>query len=320
MPADSSAAPSTALDGLSVVVTGAGRGIGRACARAAASAGAQVIVNDVDAGPAEEVAGEIRRSGGRALAHAADVSDWEQAGLLVRRAVEEFGGLDGLVNNAGCFGMARAEEQDPAVLRRIVEVNLLGSAHCGIHALRVMLRAGGGSIVNVTSGAQAGLAEMSAYAASKGAIASLTYTWAMEVADRGIRVNALSPLARTRMTEAMLDHRGLPERERVEMRRHMPEPEVNAPVVVYLLSDSARAVTGQVVRIDGSTLSLVSHPMIRLPTVALREGTPAAVAEAFETTLHRAQVPLGLVRAEIRPPEPDPSAATAAADETVVST
>jgi NAD(P)-dependent dehydrogenase (short-subunit alcohol dehydrogenase family) len=301
MAADPVAPALTSLGARSVVVTGAGRGIGRACARAAAAEGARVIVNDVDAGPAEEVAAEIRRSGGDASAHVADVSDWAQAEALVRRAVDEFGALDGLVNNAGLFLMAPSEEQDPAAMSRIMEVNVLGTAYCGIHAMRAMLATGGGSIVNVTSGAQAGLADMAAYAASKGAVASLTYTWAMELAGRGVRVNALSPIARTRMTEAMFDFHGTPDDERAEANQHIPEPEHNAPVVVYLLSDASRAVTGQIVRVDRATLSLVSHPMIRLPTADLTKSSPATVAEAFATTLLPAMAPLSLVPAEIRP-------------------
>ncbi|ONH28014.1 SDR family NAD(P)-dependent oxidoreductase [Pseudofrankia asymbiotica] len=131
-----------ALTGRAVVVTGAGRGIGEACARHAAELGAAVVVNDVDADVAVRVAAGIVAAGGRALAQPGDVSDWTAAEALVARCVAEFGAMDGLLNNAGIMRLARPEELDEATLRRVVEVNLLGAAFRGARAARTMVTQG----------------------------------------------------------------------------------------------------------------------------------------------------------------------------------
>ncbi|MEU7814040.1 SDR family oxidoreductase [Pseudonocardia sp. NPDC049154] len=288
-----------ALAGKAVVVTGGGRGIGRQYALRCAAEGAAVVVNDRDAEVAEEVAAEIGVAGGRAVAHPADIVDWDLAQGLVARCVDEFGAIDGLVNNAGEFDMCPAPEVGPELLRRILDVNVLGTAHCGIHAMRAMLTAGRGSIVNVTSGAHAGMAAMSVYGASKGAVASLTYTWALELEGTGVRVNAVSPLAATRMSEVNLDYRGLAGEERDRFRAMMPAPECNAPAVAYLLSDAAAAVHGQVVRIDHEEISLLTHPMIRVPGVPGAGGSVAAVAAAFAGPLADSLLPNGFVVAEV---------------------
>lgn len=149
-------ATSRPLAGHALVLTGAGRGIGAACARHCVALGASVVVNDVDPEPVAEVVTGIRAGGGRAVGHVADVSSWEAAEALVARCVAEFGALDGLLNNAGIVRLARPEELDEATLRRVVEVNLLGSAFCGVHAVPRMLEQGHGSLVNVTSGSQSG--------------------------------------------------------------------------------------------------------------------------------------------------------------------
>ena len=280
------------LNNKAIVFTGSGRGIGAACARHAAGIGASVIINDIDQDVAELVASDIRSAGGRAVAHGADISDWDQAASLIERCVREFGKIDGLVNNAGTFAMATLEEMTPEHLRRILEVNVCGTGFCAAHALRAMRARGTGSIVNVTSGAQMGIPAMGAYGASKGAVATMTYTWAMELAGTAIRVNALSPRAETRMLEE--NRRYSAERGRTRNVADAP-PENNAPVVSFLLSDAAQDVTGQVVRIDGHQLSLVGHPAIMAP-VCEREGgwTIEAIEEAFRSDLAKRLAPLGV--------------------------
>ena len=290
-----------ALDGKAVVVTGAGRGLGREYALLAAAEGAAVVVNDIDGYVADSTVERIRAAGGRALAHHADVADWRQAEELVRRCVREHGRIDGLVNNAGRFAMSHAAELNPDQLHLIMETNVFGTVYCGVHAMRAMLEVGRGSIVNVTSGAHAGMAYMSAYAASKGAVASLTYTWAVELAGRGVRVNAISPLADTRLSEVTVAFHGHDELASKGLRAAMPAPAANAPAVVYLLSDAAQAVTGQVLRTEHEALSLMSHPMIMEPVVEGAGGLVDAVAAAFDRTLAARQVPLGLVRASVTP-------------------
>jgi NAD(P)-dependent dehydrogenase (short-subunit alcohol dehydrogenase family) len=278
------------LENRAVAVTGAGRGLGAAYARLAAAHGASVVVNDVEVALANEVVAQIGAAGGTAVADNSDISTWAGAGRLVNRCLTEFGVIDGLVNNAGLFRLATPWEQDPAEFRQVLETNLLGTAYCGMHALFAMVERGRGSIVNVTSGSQTGTASMAAYGASKGGVAALTYCWAIDVAGTGIRVNAVSPNAHTRMADAFERYLGA----RAQGQNVGKSPETNAPAVVYLLSDAAAGINGQVVRIDGDELSLMSHPEVVEPTVRNPEWTVEAVAAAFEVQLGRLAQPLGL--------------------------
>jgi NAD(P)-dependent dehydrogenase (short-subunit alcohol dehydrogenase family) len=259
------------LAGKAVVVTGAGRGLGEAYARLAAAEGASVVVNDVDAAAASAVADSIG-----ALADDSDIATWAGAGHLVDVCRRTYGRVDGLVNNAGLFRLADPREQDPDEFRRVVEVNLLGTAYCGLHAIRAMLAQGSGSVVNVTSGSQAGTAALAAYGASKGGVASLTWCWAADLAGTGVRVNAVSPNAHTRMAEAFERHLG----DRARGQNVGKSPASNAPAVIHLLSDAAAGVSGQVVRIDGDELSLVAPPR-QAASVRMSRWTVAEVADAF---------------------------------------
>ena len=285
------------LAGSAVVMTGAGRGIGAACARYAARVGAQVVVNDIDADVVEAVVADIVASGETAVGHVADVSSWDDAAGLIQRCVEEFGALDGLFNNAGIVRLARPDELDEQALRRVIEVNLLGNAFCGVHAIRAMLRQGHGSLVNVTSGSQAGWPLMSAYGASKGGVASLTYCWAMDLAGTGIRVNAVSPVGVTRLRERFAEYLGP-----AYQPKPGPSPEDNAPAVAYLLSSRSAPLTGQVVRIDGPRLSLMTHPEVLEPVVRCDRWTYDAVARAFADQLNDRAVPLGPIATSARAP------------------
>ncbi|NDH53922.1 MAG: SDR family NAD(P)-dependent oxidoreductase [Betaproteobacteria bacterium] len=182
------------LEGQAVVITGAARGLGAAYARLAAAEGARVVVNDIDAAGAEAVAAQICSAGGEACASGANIARWDHAAALVQLCVDRYGAIDGLVNNAALFRMARPEEEEAEAVRALIEVNVLGTLHCGVHALRHMLLRRRGSIVNITSGAQAGSSLQGAYGASKGAVASLTYSWALDCAASGVRVNAFAPM------------------------------------------------------------------------------------------------------------------------------
>jgi NAD(P)-dependent dehydrogenase (short-subunit alcohol dehydrogenase family) len=283
----------TRLDDKAIVMTGAGRGIGAACAKLAATLGARVAVNDIDASEAEATAAAIRAGGGQAIAHRADIARWDEAKGLIDRSVAEWGRIDGLFNNAARFSMARLDELTEGDLRGLLEANVVGTFACTRHAIDHMKRQGRGSIVNVTSGAHMGMLAMSAYGATKGAVASATYTWALEFAGTGIRVNALSPRAETRMAKVALDYSG------VRRAPGLP-PENNAPLVCYLLSDAAEAVTGQIVRIDDKTLSLIAHPAIALPSLE-GEWTVGAIAKAFREELAVRQFPAGIRSVRVVP-------------------
>jgi len=278
------------VTGKRIVITGAGRGLGAAYAALAAREGAAVVVNDVDLDHARDVVAGIGAAGGRAVADGSDIATWTGAGALIRHCVDAFGAIDGLVNNAGIFRLAGPYEQDPDEFRAVIEVNLLGTAYCGLHAIRAMTR---GSIVNVTSGAHAGSAGMGAYGASKGAVASLTYGWAVDLAGSGIRVNAVSPNAQTRMAETYEAFLG----DRAQKQNIGKPPGQNAPAVVYLLSDLSAGVHGQVVRIDGEELSLIRHPAVLGDGLQDPQWTVETVAAAFEGELAGCLQPLGLFRA-----------------------
>ena len=280
------------LDGRAVIVTGAGQGLGRAYAVEAAGRGAGVVVNDVDLAMAQEVAGEIAERGGKAVAAGGSVADWDAAAALSAVAVQTFGRLDGLVNNAGVFHLARAEDEDESLVRQAVEINLLGAMFCGIHAIRTMIGCGnGGSIVNVSSGYQSGVATGGCYAATRGAAASLTYSWALEGHRHGIRVNAIAPMARTRMTEYALDRlRATGERSAVPATN---PPESVAPLVALLLAGGTR-ITGQVIRFDGRRLAVVGHPGKLEGVVEQDAWTIEEIEEALAGPLKASLQPVGL--------------------------
>jgi NAD(P)-dependent dehydrogenase (short-subunit alcohol dehydrogenase family) len=295
------------LDGKAVVITGAGRGIGAACAKGVARQGASVVVNDLDADAAEATVGEIVAAGGRAIACIADVSDWDEAGGLIGACIEAFGRIDGLVNNAAIYSIARLDGFDPAVARALVEVNVLGPMYCTGHAVKPMLAQGAGAIVNVVSGAHMGIPGMGVYGATKGAVASMVYTWALELAGTGVRVNALSPFGSTeildnsnryllrRFGEGVSTSR-LPERQAA-----IQPPEANSPIVEYLLSDEAAGVNGQLVRLDGGEISLYTHPALLQPSVKRERWDAQAVAEVFAQDLAQRQVRCGVLGTEHLP-------------------
>jgi NAD(P)-dependent dehydrogenase (short-subunit alcohol dehydrogenase family) len=282
-----------ALGAKVVLVTGAGRGIGAAVAQDAARHGATVVVCDVDAAAAAETTAAISGDGGAAVAATADVSDWASVGDLIDATVRDLGSLDGLVNNAGRFAMAPMQESTPQMWSDMIATNILGVAICGQLAARQMLAQGSGSIVNVTSGAHAGMHGMSVYAATKGAVASLTYTWALELAEAGIRVNAVSPMAETRMMSVNREFTRHRDSTAPELPT-APPASANAPVISYLLSALSAGISGQVVRVSGGDIALCAHPAVIVPVLHREEWTLQQVRAAFDSYLGGRQFPAGL--------------------------
>lgn len=276
------------LAGKAVVITGAGRGLGKAYAMHAAAAGAAVVVNDIDGEQAEAVVARIVERGGRAVASAASVRDPGQASGIVQRCLAEFGKLDGLVNNAAVHRPALPWEEDPATARELIEVNVLGVLYCGIAAAQVMQAQRAGSIVNISSGASFGQRALGTYAASKGAVASLTYSWALDLAALGVRVNGVLPLAWTRMVE-----RHQPAQARVTRQR---TPDRVAPLVTYLLSDRAEGITGQLIRFTGDHLHIVRQPGIKEPVLHRAAWSTEDIAAAFDDVLDHHLEPFGLAK------------------------
>ncbi len=255
-------------EGRVVIITGAGRGLGRAYALAFAREGAKVVVNDLgttlagegrDTSVAQAVVDEIRSAGGEAVANGDDITDWDGAGRLIRAAVDAFGGLDVLVNNAGfvrdrMFVSCSVEEWDA-----VIRVHLRGHFCPASHAVqfwRSEQKAGrpvDARIINTSSGAGLqGSFSQSAYSAAKGGIASLTLVQAAELGRYGITANALAPAARTRMTEqAFADKMKKP-----GSGFDVQAPENIAPTVVWLGSRESRGVTGCVFEIEGGRITL----------------------------------------------------------------
>ncbi|WP_326565640.1 SDR family oxidoreductase [Amycolatopsis rhabdoformis] len=258
-----------------VVVTGAGRGLGEAFAVHVARAGGAVVVNDVDAALAERTAENIRQHGGRAVASGHSVADPAQAQSIVDLCVDEFGRIDGLVNNAGLNYEALPWEDDLDQARELVEVNVLGVMYTGLAAIKAMVAAGTrGSIVNISSGASLGQRKLGVYAASKGAVASLTYSWALDLEQHGIRANAVCPVAHTRMVWKS---------ERA-LRACPPErtPSRIAPVVLFLLGEGSAGITGQMIRCNGPQLHVMGQPFLKQPILERQVWDTETVQNAFD--------------------------------------
>jgi NAD(P)-dependent dehydrogenase (short-subunit alcohol dehydrogenase family) len=275
------------LDGKAVVVTGGGRGLGEAFAVHAAQAGASVVVNDVDADLAERTAANIRAHGHRAVASGHSVTDPGQAQAIIDQCVETYGKIDGLVNNAGLNYEALPWQEDPEQIRELVEVNVLGVIYTGTAATKAMIESGaGGSIVNISSGASLGQRKLGVYAASKGAVASLTYSWALDLEDAGIRVNAVCPLAHTRMVW----------KSERSLRNCPPErtPSRIAPLVLYLLGDTAHGITGQMIRCNGPQLHIMGQPHLKAPILERQVWDTESVQHAFDEVFSAHLEPYGL--------------------------
>ncbi|MEQ8842971.1 MAG: SDR family NAD(P)-dependent oxidoreductase [Acidimicrobiales bacterium] len=237
-----------------VLVTGAGNGIGAALARRFAGVGARVAVNDVDRDSADTITAAINDDGGTAFAIAADVADGGEVGAMFETLTEQFGTIDVLVNNAGLVGpMLHFFEADEAWWRRIVDVNLTGHFLCCHQAARIMAKAGGGSIINMSSGgATRAHRSFTAYDATKGGIEAFTRALALDLGPYAIRVNALMP--------GSIDTSGLTVEERRLRGENVPLGRIGEPfdmtgAALFLASDDASYITGDVIRIDGGMLA-----------------------------------------------------------------
>ena len=258
---------STELEGRVAVVTGAGRGIGRAVARALADRGARVVVNDIARDPegaalAERVAREISDAGGTASANLDSIVDYRASGRLVAQAVEEFGSADILVNNAGLSARGAVWEIDDVEFERVTAAHIAGSFNCTRHASLVMRERGFGRIVNLVSRAGLlGIPDSQAYGMAKGAVFGLTNGASRDLAPFGITVNGVCPAAtRTAMVEdavASLRAQGGDSARRAErLLEGMQTPEEVARPIAALCTAAAGSINGQFFLIEGNRIGL----------------------------------------------------------------
>jgi NAD(P)-dependent dehydrogenase (short-subunit alcohol dehydrogenase family) len=272
-----------------VVVTGAGRGIGRSHALLFAERGARVVVADygvaidgrgASSGPADEVVSEIRAAGGQGLACFADVSEESAATTIVEVALDTFGRLDAVVNNAGINDPAPFEDLTTEQFRRMMDVHFFGTLFVTQAAWRHFRATGYGRIVNTASEAMlGGIPQLSSYGAAKGAVFGLTRNLATEATGTGIRVNAIAPRAHTRMSasenDRLADLFGMDEATMTAVNASMP-PDMCSPAALYLAHDSCD-LNGEVIQAGmggAARLAVVhAHGLMKDPL------TPEDIAE-----------------------------------------
>jgi NAD(P)-dependent dehydrogenase (short-subunit alcohol dehydrogenase family) len=258
------------FDGKVAIVTGAGRGIGRAEALLLAAEGAKVVVNDLggaatgegaDKSPAAQVVDEIAEAGGEAVANFDDIASWSGAENLIRQAVDTFGSMDVLVNNAGILrdrmSFSMSEDEWDIVVNVHLKGHFCTTHFAGVHWRQLAKDTGDpvdGVIVNTAS--ESGLygnAGQVNYAAAKAGIAAMTIVVARELERYGVRVNAIAPVARTRLTEAVAGDYMTPKEG--DFDRFAPENV--AAVACWLASPLTRAISGQVVKVQGGVVQLL---------------------------------------------------------------
>jgi NAD(P)-dependent dehydrogenase (short-subunit alcohol dehydrogenase family) len=269
------------LEAKVVAVTGGGGGIGRAVALAAADAGAKVLVADLGVGmagedPSSEVAeavvAEITKAGGEAIAVADDISKMESGGRLIATAVEKWGRIDGVVAVAGILRERMLFNMSEDEWDAVIATHLKGHFTVFRAAAAVMRKQeSGGALIGFTSGAFQGSVAQANYAAAKGGIVSLVRSAAVGLHRYGVTANAIAPVARTRMSANVPSELA-----------EMGDAQDIAPMVVYLLSDRARHVTGQVYTVVGSKIAVWNQPVEVRAMWADGRWTPEQIAERLD--------------------------------------
>ena len=257
------------------IVTGSGRGLGRAHALALAAEGAKLVINDLGVepdgsggaiAPADEVVAEIRENGGEAVASYESVADFDAAGRIVGTAMETFGRVDILVNNAGIFRHKLFWELSEEEWDHVMDVHLGGTFNMCRHAVPVMMDQRYGRIVNTSSSQWRNPEGRANYGAAKGAITSLTWGLAFELRNHGITVNAIAPMGATRAYDDMtykdtLLDAGLDRiKDPGEQGTNRAGPEYASPTVVWLAGEDAANVNGLVFRLGSGKVARYSHP------------------------------------------------------------
>ena len=290
-------------DGRVVVITGAGRGLGRSHALAFAAEGAKVVVNDLggapdgtgaSAGPAHDVVDEIRAMGGEAVANADDVADFDAAAGIIKTALDTFGRLDVVVNNAGILRDRMFVNIQPDEWDATIRVHLRGHFCVGRHASsywRDRAKAGesvDARIINTSSGAGLmGSVGQTAYAAAKAGIAAMTIVQAVELGRYGVTANGLAPSARTRLTEGVFNDM----MKEVDSGFDAMDPDNISPLVVWLGSPESRDVTGRLFEIEGGVLSVCDGWQHGPRIEKDRRWVPSEVGPALRELIAKAPPP-----------------------------
>ena len=277
------------LDGKAAVVTGGGRGIGRGHCLHLGEQGASVVVNDIDIEEARTVVEEIEAKGGKAIANDANIATREGARALVQQCVDEFGAIHAVVNNAGNVRDRSFLKMSDEEFEAVVNVHAYGTFRVGQEAaLRFKDQGTGGSIVNTVSAAHFGNFGQTNYAGAKGMIASMTYTWAVELSRYGIRVNAISPSGSTRMSQGFKSGG-----EQVDFP--FIDPNQNGAFVAFLCSDEADWVTGQIFGTGNGRVQIVEQPAYGTALYSEDLGVDGIVAK-FRNVFGTKLEPFGLMK------------------------
>jgi NAD(P)-dependent dehydrogenase (short-subunit alcohol dehydrogenase family) len=249
-----------------IVLTGASRGLGAAAAKALAEHGASLVLNARDGARLDALRNELEATGARIITVDGSVAEEQVAEALVARCLQEFGRVDVLINNAGIVRDRTTLRMSAEEFDEVMAVNLRGTWLCGREAARAMRESGGGQLINIISNvAFHGSIGQSNYAASKSGAASLTRSWAYELARYGIRANALWPIAMTEMTQVVVENaaraaeqEGKPAPSAATIG--LGDPAEVAKMLVYLASDLAAELNGQILTFNGGRLALWTHP------------------------------------------------------------
>ena len=278
------------VDGKRIVVTGASRGLGRAFAAALAGEGARLVLNGTNAALVEGLVSQIRDAGGTVSAVVGSVADDGIAEQLVTTCVEEFGGVDVVINNAGTVRDRTLLKMSPEEFDEVIAVNLRGTWSVSRHAASAMQGSGGLLLQLFSASGFTGSVGQTNYAASKAGVMGMLYAWDTELRRYGIRVNALWPIAQTDMSQVVITNaaaraeaNGLPAPTPAQLGFGTPDDV--ASLVVYLCSERAAHLRSQLVTFNGSKLALWSHPretwIRRQPSWTLDE-LDAALRDAAE--------------------------------------